>query len=167
MAEGRNPGRARSFDLAGAVTATLGLSILVLGIVRTDVKGWTGAEPLGLMAVGVALLAMFVLIEGRVAKQPLMPLRIFSSRTLSAANVVVFLLGAAVFAMWFFLSLYLQQVRGYSPLRAGLAFLPMTLCIVICSTLVSRVVPRIGPKPMLVFGMIVEAVGLLLFTRLR
>ena len=118
------------------------------------------------MAVGVALLAMFVLIEGRFAKQPLMPLRIFSSRTLTAANVVVFLLGAAVFAMWFFLSLYLQQVRGYSPLRAGLAFLPMTLCIVICSTLASRVVTRIGPKPMLVFGMTVEAVGLLLFTGL-
>ena len=118
------------------------------------------------MAVGVALLAIFLLIEGRFAKQPLMPLRIFSSRTLSAANVVVFLLGAAVFAMWFFLSLYLQQVRGYSPLRAGLAFLPMTLCIVVFSTLASRVVTRIGPKPLLVFGMIVEAVGLLLFTGL-
>ena len=155
IAEGRNPERARSFDLMGAVTATLGLSLLVLGIVRTDVKGWTGRN-LGLMAVGVALLAIFLLIEGRFAKQPLMPLRIFSSRTLTAANVVVFLLGAAVFAMWFFLSLYLQQVRGYSPLRAGLAFLPMTLSIVICSTLVSRVVTRIGPKPLLVFGMIVS-----------
>jgi EmrB/QacA subfamily drug resistance transporter len=166
IAEGRSPERARSFDLAGAVTATLGLSILVLGIVRTDVKGWGGAEPLALIALGVALLAIFVLIEGRFAKQPLMPLRIFSSRTLSAANVVVFLLGAAVFAMWFFLSLYLQQVRGYSPLRAGLAFLPMTLCIVVCSALASRVVTRIGPKPLLVFGMIVEAVGLLLFTQL-
>ena len=131
IAEGRRPERARSFDLAGAVTATLGLSILVLGIVRTDVKGWGSAEPLGLMAIGLALLGVFVLIEGRFAKQPLMPLRIFSSRTLSAANVVVLLLGAAVFAMWFFLSLYLQQVRGYSPMRAGLAFLPMTLCIIV------------------------------------
>jgi predicted MFS family arabinose efflux permease len=118
------------------------------------------------MAFGAVLLAIFLLIEGRFAKQPLMPLRIFSSRTLTAANVVVFLLGAAVFAMWFFLSLYLQQVRGYSPLRAGLAFLPMTLSIVVCSTLASRVVNRVGPKPMLVFGMTVEAVGLLLFTRL-
>ncbi len=166
IAEGRNPERARSFDLAGAVTATLGLSILVLGIVRTDVKGWASPEPLALMAIGVALLATFLLIEGRFAKQPLMPLRIFSSRTLTAANVVVFLLGAAVFAMWFFLSLYLQQVRGYSPLRAGLAFLPMTLSIVVCSALASRVVNRVGPKPMLVFGMTVEAVGLLLFTGL-
>ncbi|HET7048361.1 MAG TPA: MFS transporter [Solirubrobacteraceae bacterium] len=166
IAEGRNPERARSFDLAGAVTATLGLSVLVLGIVRTDVKGWGSPEPLALMAIGVALLAIFLLIEGRFAKQPLMPLRIFSSRTLTAANVVVFLLGAAVFAMWFFLSLYLQQVRGYSPLRAGLAFLPMTLCIIVCSALASRAVTKVGPKPMLVFGMAVEAVGLLLFTDL-
>jgi EmrB/QacA subfamily drug resistance transporter len=166
IAEGRNPERARSFDLAGAVTATLGLSVLVLGIVRTDTKGWGGTEPLALMAIGIALLALFILIEGRFAKQPLMPLRIFSSRTLTAANVVVFLLGAAVFAMWFFLSLYLQQVRGYSPLRAGLAFLPMTLSIIVCSTLASRVVTKVGPKPMLVFGMSVEAIGLLWFTGL-
>ena len=166
IAEGRNPERARSFDLAGAVTATLGLSVLVLGIVRTDVKGWGGTEPLALMAIGLALLALFILIEGRFAKQPLMPLRIFSSRTLTAANVVVLLLGAAVFAMWFFLSLYLQQVRGYSPLRAGLAFLPMTLSIIVCSTLASRVVTKVGPKPLLVFGMSIEAIGLLLFTGL-
>jgi EmrB/QacA subfamily drug resistance transporter len=166
IAEGRNPERARSFDLAGAVTATLGLSALVMGIVRTDAKGWGGTEPLALMAVGLGLLALFILIEGRFAKQPLMPLRIFSSRTLTAANVVVLLLGAAVFAMWFFLSLYLQQVRGYSPLRAGLAFLPMTLSIVVCSTLASRIVTRVGPKPLLVFGMTIEAIGLLLFTGL-
>jgi MFS family permease len=95
-----------------------------------------------------------------------MPLRIWRSRTLSAANVVVLLLGAAVFAMWFFLSLYLQQVRGYSPLRAGLAFLPMTLTIIACSTLASRIVTKVGVKPLLVFGMTVEAIGLLLFTDL-
>jgi EmrB/QacA subfamily drug resistance transporter len=166
IAEGRNPERARSFDLPGALTATLGLSVLVLGIVRTDVTGWGSAQTLGIMAAGLALLAVFVGIEGWFAKQPLMPLRIYRSRTLSAANLVVLLLGAAVFAMWFFLSLYLQQVRGYSPIRAGLAFLPMTLCIIVCSTLASRVVTRIGPKPLLVFGMVVETLGLLLFTGL-
>ena len=130
IAEGRNLERSRSFDLAGALSATLGLSVLVLGIVRTDATGWGSLPTLALMAAGLVLLAAFVVIEGRIASQPLMPLRIYSSRTLSAANVVVLLLGAAVFAMWFFLSLYLQQVRGYSPIRAGLAFLPMTLCIV-------------------------------------
>jgi EmrB/QacA subfamily drug resistance transporter len=166
LIEGRDRTQARAFDLSGALAATLGLSVLVLGIVRTDQTGWGSAPTLALMAAGVALLAMFVAIEGRFAKQPLMPLRIYQSRTLSAANLVVLLLGAAVFAMWFFLSLYLQQVRGYSPIRAGLAFLPMTACIVACSAAASRIVNRIGPKPLLVFGMAIEAVGLLLFTQL-
>ena len=156
----------RNFDLAGAVTATLGLSVLVLGIVRTDVTGWGSIPTLALMAAGVVLLAAFVAIEGRFAQAPLMPLRIYASRTLRASNVVVFMLGAATFAMWFFLSLYLQQVRGYSPLRAGLAFLPMTLSIVVASTLASRGVTRVGAKPLLVAGMSLLAVGLALFTQL-
>jgi EmrB/QacA subfamily drug resistance transporter len=166
LIEGRNPERARGFDLSGALSATLGLSLVVFGIVRTDSTGWSSPPTLALMGAGVLLLALFVAIEGRFAKQPLMPLRIYSSRTLTAANLVVLLLGAAVFAMWFFLSLYLQQVRGYSPIRAGLAFLPMTLCIVACSAAASRVVTRVGPKPLLIFGMTVEAIGLLLFTQL-
>ena len=164
--ETREAARRRSFDLAGALTATVGLSVLVLGIVRTDVTGWGAASTLGLLAAGATLLALFLAIEGRIARSPLMPLRIYSSRTLSAANLVVLMIGAAVFAMWFFLSLYLQQVLGYSPLRAGLAFLPMTLCIVACSTLASRVVTRVGPKPMLVAGMTLQAVGLALLTRI-
>ncbi len=164
IAEGRSTDDTRSFDLAGALTATLGLSILVLGIVRTDVTGWGSTQTLALMVAGLALMVVFVAIEGRFAKAPLMPLRIYSSRTLSAANVVVLLVGAAVFGMWFFLSLYLQQVLGYSPIRAGLAFLPMTLCIVAGSTLASRALTRIGAKPMLVAGMIAQAAGLLLFT---
>jgi EmrB/QacA subfamily drug resistance transporter len=166
IAESRSLERSRSFDLAGALTATLGLSVLVLGIVRTDVTGWGSLPTLGLLTAGLVLLATFVAIEGRVATQPLMPLRIYSSRTLSAANVVVLLLGASVFAMWFFLSLYLQQVRDYSPIRAGLAFLPMTLCIVATTTIVSRAVTRVGAKPLLVGGMAVLAAGLLLFTQL-
>ena len=164
--ETRDAVRRKNFDLAGAVSATLGLSVLVLGIVRTDVTGWGSASTLGLLAAGAALLALFVAIEGRIAGSPLMPLRIYASRTLSAANVVVLMIGAAVFAMWFFLSLYLQQVLGYSPLRAGFAFLPMTLCIVACSTLASRVVTRVGPKPMLVAGMTLQTVGLIMFTHL-
>lgn len=166
IVETREAVRRRSFDLAGAVTATLGLSVLVLGIVRTDVTGWGSLSTLALIAGGAALVAAFVAIEGRVARAPLMPLRIYASRTLSAANVVVLMIGAAVFAMWFFLSLFLQQVLGYSPLRAGLAFLPMTLCIVAGSTLASRVVTRVGPKPMLVTGMTAQAAGLALFTQI-
>ena len=166
IAESRGVKRERNFDVAGAVAATLGLSLLVLGIVRTDVTGWGSIPTLALMASGIALLAAFIVIEGRFAKAPLMPLRIYASRTLRAANVVVFLLGAATFAMWFFLSLYLQQVRGYSPIHAGLIFLPMTLSIVAASTLASRGVTRVGPKPLLVSGMALLAVGLVLFTQL-
>ncbi len=150
IAEGRNRDSARSFDLPGALAATVGLSLLVLGIVRTDVTGWGSAQALGLIGGGVALLAAFVAIESRLASQPLMPLRIYRSRTLSASNLVVLLIGAATFSMWFFLSLYLQQVRGYSAIRAGLAFLPMTLCIVAGSTVASRMVARVGTKPLLV-----------------
>ncbi len=163
---GRSERSERNFDLAGAASATLGLSLLVLGIVRTDVTGWGSIPTLALIAAGVVLLVAFVAIEGRFAKAPLMPLRIYASRTLRASNVVVFTLGAATFPLWFFLSLYLQQVLGYSPLRAGLAFLPMTLAIVVTSTLVSRGVTRIGAKPLLVAGMALLALGLAWFTQL-
>ncbi|HWF52262.1 MAG TPA: MFS transporter [Solirubrobacteraceae bacterium] len=165
VAEGRAPSRARNFDVAGALTATIGLSLLVLGIVRTDVTGWGNASTIALLAVGLGLLGLFLAIEGRFAKAPLMPLRIYTSRTLSAANVVVLFVGAASFAMWFFVSLYLQEVLGYSPIKAGLAFLPMTLCIVAGSVLASRFVLRIGAKPMLIAGLLAQAAGLLLFAR--
>ncbi len=164
VAEGRDRDRVRSFDLAGALTATIGLMALVWTIVRADVNGWGSAQTLGGLAIGLTLIAIFLAIEGRLAKAPLMPLRIFASRRLSGANAVVFMLGAAMFAMWFFVSLYLQQVLGYSPLEAGLAFLPMTLTIVIGSALASRAVARVGVKPLLAVGMLIEAVGLLLFT---
>jgi predicted MFS family arabinose efflux permease len=116
------------------------------------------------LAVGLALIGLFLTIEGRLAKRPLMPLRIFRSRPLSGANAVVFLLGAGMFGMWFFVSLYLQQVLGYSPLEAGLAFLPMTLTIIVGSTVASRLTARRGAKPLLVVGMTVQAVGLVLFS---
>jgi EmrB/QacA subfamily drug resistance transporter len=165
VAEGRAPSRAKNFDLAGALAATIGLSLLVLGIVRTDATGWGAGSTIALLAVGAGLLALFVTIEGRFATAPLMPLRIFASRTLSAANIVVLFVGAASFGMWFFVSLYLQEVLGYSPIKAGLAFLPMTLSIVAGSVLASRFVLRIGAKPMLIAGMLAQAAGLLLFAR--
>jgi predicted MFS family arabinose efflux permease len=152
--------------MAGAVTATVGLSVLVLGIVRTDVVGWGSTEALGLIAGGAALLLVFLTIEGRLASAPLMPLRIYSSRTLSAANTIIFLTGAATFGMWFFVSLYVQQVLDYTPIKAGLAFLPMTLCIVAGSVFVSRTVPRFGARRLLVVGMLAQVAGLLLFTEI-
>jgi EmrB/QacA subfamily drug resistance transporter len=164
LLESRNAARAREFDLRGALAATVGLSLLVLGIVRTDQTGWGDSSTLILIVAGLALLALFVVIEGWVARAPLMPLRIYRSRTLSASNIVILLVGASSFGMWFFVSLYLQQVLGYSPIRAGLAFLPMTLCIVAGSTLASRLVGRVGAKPILITGMASLAVGLFWFT---
>ncbi len=164
LLESRNAARAREFDLRGALAATVGLSLLVLGIVRTDQTGWGDSSTLILIVAGLALLALFVVIEGWVARAPLMPLRIYRSRTLSASNIVILLVGASSFGMWFFVSLYLQQVLGYSPIRAGLAFLPMTLCIVAGSTLASRLVGRVGAKPILITGMASLAAGLFWFT---
>jgi EmrB/QacA subfamily drug resistance transporter len=156
-----------SHDLLGAITGTLGLSLLVLGIVHTDTAGWGSSETLGLLAAGLGLIGLFLTIEGRFARAPLMPLRIFASRTLSAANLVIFLVGAASFAMWFFMSLYLQQVQGFSPLKAGLTFLPMTLLIAAAAAFASRAVNRVGAKRLLIVGMLLQAIGLLLFTDIR
>ena len=121
----------RNFDLAGAITVTAGLVVLVYGIVTTDTYKWASAHTVITLGIGVALLALFVLIEARLATAPLVPLRVFKSRELSAANVVVFTLGASAFAMWYFLSLYLQEVRGFSPIQTGLAFFPMALGVVV------------------------------------
>jgi EmrB/QacA subfamily drug resistance transporter len=162
--EGRAAGGTRNFDVAGALSVTLGLVAIVYAVVRTEVNGWGSEQTIGVLAVGVALIALFLAIEGRFATRPLMPLRIFRSRALSGANAVVFLLGAGMFGMWFFVSLYLQQVLGYSPLKAGVAFLPMTLAIIVGSTVSSRLTSRRGAKPLLVTGMTLQAIGLVLFT---
>jgi EmrB/QacA subfamily drug resistance transporter len=157
----RDTGAARSFDLLGALTVTAGLVVLTYGIVETDKHGWGSSRTLITIALGLALLATFTLIEGRLAQAPLVPLRIFRSRPVSGANVVVFCMGAAAFAMWYFLSLYLQQVLGYDPIQAGLAFLPMTVAIIVTSQLASRGVGRFGPGPVLTLGMTLLALGML------
>jgi EmrB/QacA subfamily drug resistance transporter len=164
--EGRNANATRNFDVLGALSATAGLSLLVFGIVRTDTSGWGDVTTLLAIGVGLALLAVFLTIEGRFAKAPLMPLRLFRSRRLSAANTIIMIVGAATFGMWFFDSLYLQQVLGYSPLTAGLAFLPMTLGIIAGATIVSRVTLRFGVKRLLISGMSVLTIGLLGLTRI-
>lgn len=166
LMEGRNEKATRNFDLLGALSATAGLSLLVFGIVRTDTSGWGDSTTLLTIGVGLALLAAFLLIEGRIAKAPLMPLRLFKSRRLSTANLVIMLVGAATFGMWFFFSLYLQQVLGYSPIKTGLIFLPMTIAIVVGSTIASRITLRIGIKRLMLPGMVVLTAGLVLFTRL-
>ncbi len=158
---GRDTGAARDFDLLGALTATTGLVILTYGIVETESHGWGSARTLLTLAAGLALLALFLLVERRFAAHPLVPLRIFRSREVSGANVVVFCLGASVFAMWYFLSLYLQQVLGYSPIEAGLAFLPMPLTIAACTQVATRLTTQVGAGPVLGGGMALIGAGML------
>ncbi len=165
VAAGRPERRGRHFDLAGALSVTGGLVVLTYGIVRTEVHGWGSATTLATLGAGLALLAAFLYVEARRAAEPLMPLRIFRSLPLSAANLIVFALGSSVFAMWYFVTLYLQNVLGYSPLRAGFAFLPMTVLIVICSRFAGSLVSRRGPWGMLAAGMSMIAVGLALFSQ--
>lgn len=149
---------AQRLDVLGAVTATAGLAALAYAIVDTDVHPWGSPQTLGVLALGVALLATFVLVQRRAAA-PLMPLRLFRSRSLSGANVVMLLVGAAFFSMWYFLSLYLQDVLGDSALRAGLSFFPMGLAIVVGAQVSSRIVPRLGVRPPLLAGTVAAAGG--------
>jgi predicted MFS family arabinose efflux permease len=165
--ESRGASAHRHFDLAGAVLVTAGLVVAVYGIVRSDTLGWGSTGVLGPLAGAAALLALFALVEGRFASEPLMPLAIFRMPRLRAANLVIALLYSAVFSMWFFLTLYMQQVLHYDALRAGLSFLPMTMSIVATSSLAPRLVARFGVRPVLAVGMTCAAAGLALLTGIR
>jgi predicted MFS family arabinose efflux permease len=157
----------RHFDVAGAVLVTAGLMVAVYGIVRAESLGWGAAGVLAPLAVSAVLLGCFALVEGRLASAPLMPLEIFRMPRLRAANLVIAMLYSAVFAMWFFLTLYLQQVLHYSAVRAGLSFLPMTLSIVATSAMAPRLVARFGVRGVLATGMLSAAAGLALLSGVR
>jgi EmrB/QacA subfamily drug resistance transporter len=152
-------------DVAGAITVTASLIIAVYAIVNGNQKGWLSGQTLGLLAGSVVLLAVFLTIESRIA-EPLMPLGLFRLRNVATANVVGILWAAAMFA-WFFVSaLYLQSVLGYSPLQVGLAFLPANLIMGAFSIgLSAKLVMRYGIRPPLVAGLLIAAVGLVLFAR--
>ncbi len=145
---GRASSASRHFDAAGALLITGGLTALVSAIVRTDTLGWGAAGVLVPLAVGTALIGAFVFVEGRVAREPLMPLRVFGMARLRAANLIMFLLYASVFAIWFFLSLYLQQVLHYDPLQTGplsFAGTPATAAIVAGTSDNPRPMPASSP----------------------
>jgi EmrB/QacA subfamily drug resistance transporter len=157
----------RHFDVSGAVLVTLGLTGLTYGIVRTDALGWGSTGVLAPIGAAVVLLAAFALLEGRFATAPLVPLSIFRLRTLRAANLAVLLMYAALFSMFYFITLYLQQVLHQSALVAGLSFLPMTLAVFSGSALAPRLVARFGVRPVVTGGMLTGAAGLLIFTSLH
>jgi len=155
----------RSFDVAGAVSVTGGLMALVYAIVQAQRDGWGSAQTIGTFALAAVLLVGFVFIELR-ATAPLVRLSIFRIRSLTTANVVMFLVASGLFAMFFFNSLYIQRVLGFGPLKAGLAFLPFTAGIMLSAGFASNFAPRLGVRPIAVGGMIVTAIGMLLLTRL-
>ena len=155
-----------SLDLAGAVTVTGGLGLIVYGIVSTDTRSWGSPATILTLSGGTALLAAFAVIESRLAAHPLVPLGVFRMRSVAAANGIAVTIGAALFGMFFFLSLYLQQVNGYSPLKAGLAFLPAALATMSGAMVGTRIVTRLGVRRQLVIGPLIAAAGLAWLTQL-
>ena len=153
------------FDVAGALTLTVGQMVLVYGVVEAGLAGWDATKALGPIVLGAALLAAFVVIETRIASSPLVPFKDLT-KPLRVANNVVLLFSAALFPMWIVSSLYLQQVLGLSPLATGLMFLPMTLTIMLVAARAGRLVNQFGVRPVLVGGLIMLTAGMLLLARI-
>jgi|HubBroStandDraft_6_1064221.scaffolds.fasta_scaffold08023_4 EmrB/QacA subfamily drug resistance transporter len=160
----RAPGR--SFDLAGALTLTIGQMVLVFGVVEAGLKGWDTFAALGPIIGGVLILAVFVVIETRLASEPLIPFKELT-KPLRIANNIVLLFSASLFPMWFVSSLYLQQVLGLSPLHTGLVFLPMTLMIMLVASRTGRLVSRFGVRPVLGGGLVMLTAGMLLLAKVE
>jgi EmrB/QacA subfamily drug resistance transporter len=166
VTESRAEGERPTLDWGGALTVTGGLVALVYGIVSTDSHPWGSALVLSSLTLGAVLMATFLWIESR-HRHPLVPLRLFRSRALTGANLIMIMIGSVMFALFFFLSQYLQEVHGYSPLRTGFAFLPMPLAIIVGTQLSSRLIARVGARPLLIAGPAIAALGLLLLSRLH
>jgi MFS family permease len=163
LAMGRiQPGR---FDLPGALTGTVGLTTLVYGFNHAATYGWSNSVTLAALAAAAALLATFIVIETR-TQQPLMPLRIFSQRNRSGGYGLALTMGVAMFGMFFFLTLFVQTILHYSPVRAGLAFLPFTAVIITAATVVSRTVGRIGTRLPMTVGPLVLSAALFWLSRM-
>jgi EmrB/QacA subfamily drug resistance transporter len=165
LPESRSEG-SRHFDVAGAITVTLGLSLLVYSLVNANEAGWASAETLGLLAVAAALIIGFVAIERR-NRAPLVPFPgIFRLRTITGINITALLIAMALFSMFFFISLYMQQVLGYDALQAGVAYLPLAVGIIVSAGVASQLVTRFGVRPVLITGLLLTAVGLLWFSQI-
>jgi EmrB/QacA subfamily drug resistance transporter len=164
LEESRSEEENRSFDIPGAVTVTAGLALLVYALVDAVNVGWGSSATLLKVAGAVVLLIAFLAIERR-SRAPLMPFSIFRLRTLRGADTVALLIGMSLFSMFFFISLYMQQVLHYSALKAGLSYLPLAIAIILSAGAASVGVTRFGFKPVLVIGMLFVAGGLFWFSR--
>jgi len=156
---------AARFDVAGALTLTVGQMVLVYGVVEAGLAGWDATKAVGPIILGAALLVAFVVIETRFASAPLVPFKDLT-KPLRIANNIVLLFSAALFPMWIVSSLYLQQVLGLSPLHTGLMFLPMTLTIMLVASRAGRLVNQFGVRPVLGGGLIMLTAGMLLLARI-
>jgi EmrB/QacA subfamily drug resistance transporter len=161
----RRSERRANFDVAGALTLTIGQMVLVYGVVEAGLAGWSAPKAFGPILGGIALLAVFGLIEGRLAKAPLIPFKELT-KPLRDANNIVLLFSASLFPMWFVSSLYLQQVLGLSPLSTGLIFLPMTLMIFFVAGRAGKLVSAFGVRPVLGSGLVMLTAGLLLLAKI-
>jgi EmrB/QacA subfamily drug resistance transporter len=152
------------YDVEGAVAITLGTMALVFTLIKADSWGWTSGRTLAGLVVAAVLIVAFVVIERR-HEDPLVPLRIFSNRSLAASDATMLVVAAALFGVFFFCTLYLQQVLGFSALKTGIAYLPLSLSLIGAFALASRFVDRFTPKPVLVAGLLVSTAGFVLLTR--
>ncbi|WP_406472750.1 MFS transporter [Streptomyces sp. NBC_01615] len=152
----RHPGR---FDIAGALTSTAGMASLVYGFIRASEDGWRDSVTIGSFGAAVVLLVAFGVIETR-AKEPITPLKMFADRNRSGTYVIMLSLAAAMFGMFFYIVLFVQNVLGYSPISAGVAFLPVTVAIAVGAGLSQRFLPVLGPKPFMLVGSTLVALGL-------
>ncbi|MFG2998728.1 MFS transporter [Streptomyces sp. NPDC048340] len=157
----RHPGH---FDLAGALLSTTGMVALVYGFIRASQEGWRDGFTLGSFAAAVVLLTLFVINERR-SPQPITPLHMFADRNRAGTYGIMLMLACAIFGMFFFLTLFVQNVLGFSPLRAGLAFLPVSAMIAVAAGVTSQLLPKYGPKPFMVSGALFCAAGLAWLTQ--
>ncbi|QPP09098.1 MFS transporter [Streptomyces bathyalis] len=160
VSEGRDASARRRLDVPGALLVTLGLGVLAWGIVRTEAVGWTAPSVLWPLVAGPALLLVFVAVEAR-TQDPLVPLHLFRSRAVSAANAAMFVCGGALFCMWYFMTLYMQNVLHYTPLQAGLGFIPQSLSIVLGSKAAPRLMVRFGARNVALAGVVLAGAGCL------
>jgi EmrB/QacA subfamily drug resistance transporter len=154
-----------TYDIPGVITATAGLFSLTYGFNEAALKGWSDTLTITFLVLAVILLAIFVSIEKRV-KNPLMPLRVVTERNRGGSYLGSLVVGAGLFSMFLFLGLYLQVILGYSPLKSGFAFLPFTAGIIVFAGIASTLLPKVGPKPLMVPGLLAASVGLLMLTQI-
>jgi EmrB/QacA subfamily drug resistance transporter len=158
----RRPGR---FDVAGALTSTLGMGSLVYGFIRAAQEGWSDNVTIAAFVAAAVLLSVFVSIETR-TRQPITPLHMFRNRNRAGSYAIMLGLAASLFGMFFFLTLFVQNVLGYSPLKAGLAFLPVSAVIIVAAQVVARLLPSVGPKRFMIAGSLFATIGLAWLSRI-